>query len=73
MFFAGWQEGIDEGINYASSADGVHWSKYHNPPFIHDYESNFPFAVKFGSTYYLYYFDWDASALGVRIGTIMQP
>ena len=52
MFYEGWSR--TGKIGYATSEDGVHWSKYQDNP-LFDVLYTFPSAVKVGSTYYLYY------------------
>jgi predicted GH43/DUF377 family glycosyl hydrolase len=57
---------------YASSPDGVHWSKYLKNPIL--VEINSPTsAIKIGTTYYLYSHSWDLTALTAATGTIDRP
>jgi hypothetical protein len=71
MFYEGWPEGPSN-IGYASSPDGVHWSKYLDKP-IPGYNFGGSFAVKVGQTYYLYYYSFDDDDQRVATGTITQP
>ena len=69
-------------IGYASSQDGVDWSKHQGNPILRphsdpaavdDDELNHPSVVKDGSNYYLYYSYLLQDVEGVAIGTIQQP
>ena len=72
MFYEGWGgQGLGK-IGYASSEDGINWSKRKITPII-PFNLGFPSAVKVGSTYYLYGYHWDTYALRVATGTITQP
>jgi hypothetical protein len=77
MFYEGWTTGdlayrsISK-IGYASSQDGVQWSKYQDNPILLEYRV-FPSAIKVGSTYYLYTHDLYSGDLVAATGTIDQP
>lgn len=71
MFYEGWSKGPSN-IGYASSPDGIHWSKFLDRP-IPGYKYGNPSAVKVDSVYYLYYYSFDDSDQRVATGTITRP
>ena len=70
MFYSGWID--DPFIGYATSPDGVNWSKYQDNP-IFEEKRSFPSAIKVGSTYYLYAHNDQYKNLFAATGTIDQP
>jgi predicted GH43/DUF377 family glycosyl hydrolase len=87
MFFEGWGPlgaGNVSKIGYATSQDGVDWTKYPGNPILYPQsdpaahplqydELNHPSAVKDGSIYYLFYSYLLFKDQGVAFGTIEQP
>jgi len=75
MFYEG-RKGDDyfeSKIGYASSPDGVHWSKYQDNPILRRTRSPSS-AIKIGSTYYLYsHSTWNYDQIFAATGTIDQP
>jgi hypothetical protein len=72
MFYEGWNGSGLDFIGYASSPDGVHWSKYQDNPILGK-DRNYPSVIKVGSTYYLYTMDYETNDLFAATGTIDQP
>ena len=85
MFYEGWGPLVLDSISkigYATSEDGVSWSKYQGNPILNPQsdqagvdndELNHPSVVKDGSNYYLYYSYGFLKDEGVSIGTIDKP
>jgi len=72
MFYDGWDPNTPCSHGYASSPDGIHWSKYQDNPIL-GRERCPSSAIKVGSTYYLYSHDWDSAGMFAATGTIDQP
>jgi predicted GH43/DUF377 family glycosyl hydrolase len=70
MLYEGWSG--PSKIGYATSSDGINWSKYQDKPILGNY-FGFPDAMKVGLTYYLYYYYYAEDDQRVTIGTITQP
>lgn len=72
MFYDGWTSSTPARTGYASSPDGIHWSKYLESPKLGSRRSPTS-AIKVGSTYYLYSHDWDSQEMFAASGTIENP
>jgi hypothetical protein len=69
MFYLGWDGASIAATGYAFSPDGVQWSKYADNPILDRYLF-YPFAIKVGSTYYLYGHELKSGTLLAATGTI---
>lgn len=72
MFYMGSNGRSSGRPGYAFSTDGVRWSKYEDNPILNKPLIS-PYAIKVGTTYYLYGHDFDSGELIAATGTITQP
>lgn len=72
MFYREWISMSSAAVGYAFSPDGVQWTKYADNPILDRYLF-YPFAIKVGSTYYLYGHEYRFSTLLAATGTIDHP
>ena len=72
MFYDGWTSSTPCRIGFASSPDGIQWSKHQGDPDLGG-EHCPTTAIKIDSTYYIFTHDWDSMSIFAASGTITHP
>jgi predicted GH43/DUF377 family glycosyl hydrolase len=71
MIFDGWSPSTT-GHGYASSSDGINWSKYPKKIGLGNNVDSPTSAIKINSTYYIFSYDYGTSSIITATGTIDQ-